>query len=284
MQVPAIFNARIRIPEEKKFWYFLIVFTTVFNLFFLNTFLPFNINTWRNDAAFEQLLHLSGFAILGGAVLTLSHCLLQLLEIRQFALKTYLLRYFVELLIMSVVFILYQEGDWLPSTELLKEVPISFKYSLLSTILPYSLCFLLFRNLTLKEKNQPIVEKEPIVADQEKFFKGMIGFRDERNQLQFSISADQVIYLEAADNYLYVYCVDKGQETKHLLRNTLKNMELLLAGSALKRCHRSYMVNEERVRFVRYEKSKCLLSLHGTDQVIPVSNRYLSAFGEINRP
>ncbi|WP_290797909.1 LytTR family DNA-binding domain-containing protein [Flavihumibacter sp. UBA7668] len=275
MEVQAFFNSPIQIPDEKNFWYFLIVFTTAFNLFFLNAFVPFNINTWRNDTQLEQLIHLSGFALLGGTVLSFSHLFIRLLRIRSFVLQTYLVRYFVELLIMSVVFVIYQEGQWLPVSELLKEVPVSFKYSFLSTILPYSMSFLLFNHLRMKEKK---------ITYQEKLLTGMVDFPDEKNQIQFSICSDQITYIEAADNYLYIHCLENGQETRHLLRNTLKNMELHFAETGLKRCHRSFMVNLQRIQLVRYEKNKCLLYLNGIDQVIPVSRGYLAAFSEYIHP
>lgn len=281
MEIQAFFNSPIRIPDEKKFWLFLIVFTTVFNLFFLNAFVPFNINTWRNDRPFDQLIHLSGFAVLGGSVLTLSHFSLQLLRIRPFVFQTYLVRYLVEILIMSVVFVIYQEGQWLPFSELLKEVPVSFKYSFLSTMLPYSLAFLLFRHLKKPDLN---IQEEIVTTYQDRLLTGMVDFPDEKNQIQFSICSEQITYIEAADNYIYIHCLENGQETRHLLRNTLKNMELHFADSGLKRCHRSYMVNLQRIRLVRYEKNKCLLYLNGIDQVIPVSRGYLASFSEYNHP
>jgi hypothetical protein len=284
MEIQAFFNSSIRVPAEKKFWLFLIVFTTVFNLFFLNAFVPFNINTWRNDPPFDQLIHLSGFAVLGGSVLMLSHFFIQLLRIRPFVFQTYLVRYTVELLIMSVVFVIYQEGQWLPFTKLLKEVPLSIKYSFLSTILPYSLAFLLFNHLKPKKNPAPHLQEEIVLTYPDRLLTGMVDFPDDKNQIQFSISSDQITYIEAADNYIYIHCVENGQESRHLLRNTLKNMELHFADSGLKRCHRSYMVNLQRIRLVRYEKNKCLLYLNGIDQVIPVSRGYLASFSEYNHP
>ena len=84
-----------------------------------------------------------------------------------------------------------------------------------------------------------------------------------------------MLYLESADNYVYVWYLNKGKVTKFLLRNTLKVMEDFMAGTNVLRCHRSYMVNFDQVSIIRRDKGLIYIEF-GIEDVgdIPVSKTY----------
>ena len=48
----------------------------------------------------------------------------------------------------------------------------------------------------------------------------------------------------------YFY-LNKGKISKYLLRDTLKKMEEKFSGTEIIRCHRSYMVNFEKVKVIQ---------------------------------
>ena len=64
---------------------------------------------------------------------------------------------------------------------------------------------------------------------------------------------------------------------KHLLRNSLKNMETLYDQSPyLKRCHRSFLVNPQMIRHILQIKGKTELDLG--EVRVPVSKQYQELF------
>ena len=64
--------------------------------------------------------------------------------------------------------------------------------------------------------------------------------------------------------------------SKYLLRATMKRMEESFAGTGIIRCHRSYMVNFEKVKVIRRDKENLKLELDHPDVIdIPLSKTYL---------
>ena len=105
--------------------------------------------------------------------------------------------------------------------------------------------------------------------------KGIISFYDERGELQLSVAKDNLLYVESADNYIYIWYMKGNLPKKLMLRNTLKRTTELLTDTNVMRCHRGYMVNMEQVKVLRREKDNFYLEL-GIEGVkdIPVSKTY----------
>lgn len=71
----------------------------------------------------------------------------------------------------------------------------------------------------------------------------IIELKDENGKMDFSIPLDQLIFIKAANNYVEINYLEAQKIKKHLLRNSIKNIAQQLDSSAIKRCHRSYLVN-----------------------------------------
>lgn len=114
----------------------------------------------------------------------------------------------------------------------------------------------------------------------------MIHLRDEKGVLRMSLKHSDLLTLQGSDNYVTV-CY-QGQERLHrfMLRNTLRTLEEELKEEAIIRCHRSWLVNIEKVKLIRREKEGLLLELDSTPpSEVPVSRTYmhqvLAAFGHV---
>jgi len=60
---------------------------------------------------------------------------------------------------------------------------------------------------------------------------------------EFSLNLNNLVYVEAQENYSKIVWTDKDEVKEKLLRVTLKRIEDQLADDALVRCHRSYIIN-----------------------------------------
>ena len=47
----------------------------------------------------------------------------------------------------------------------------------------------------------------------------MIPFRDEKGELRFSVKSKDVLYMEAADNYVSIHYIDRGKDASYMVRN-----------------------------------------------------------------
>lgn len=148
--------------------------------------------------------------------------------------------------------------------------------------MPYVISALVFR---LREEQQEVVRlQEQLEQLQVQDIPSAgasgertINFHDRVNRLVFSTAGNNILYIEAADNYVNIHYLNEGHEDTFILHNTLKEMEKRLANTALLRCHRGYMVNIDNVKLLRKEGASLLLELNGSTKTIPVTKTYAAS-------
>ncbi len=97
----------------------------------------------------------------------------------------------------------------------------------------------------------------------------------------FKLSLNQVYAIKSMENYIEVFYDEDGKQRK-TIRNTISKIDTDLKDiSSLKRCHRSYIVNLEKVSSFRGNAQGLSLSLvYWDDFIIPVSRQYVSSIKE----
>ncbi len=99
---------------------------------------------------------------------------------------------------------------------------------------------------------------------------------NERDQLVLPF--DDLWYIESADNYAIVVHREGDRLRKSMLRGSLRRFEEQLAQTKLViRCHRSYLVNLQKVDSVSGNAQGYRLSLHQFGVEVPVSRQYGAA-------
>ncbi len=145
--------------------------------------------------------------------------------------------------------------------------------------MPYTLAYLLFR---LREEEREVqrlqAQLEHSIAQEAvasiPASERILNFHDRANRLAFSTASKNVLFIEAADNYVNIHYLNEGHEDTFILHNTLKDMEQRLAESPMMRCHRGFMVNIDNVKLLRKEGTALLLELNGGGKTIPVTKTY----------
>lgn len=96
---------------------------------------------------------------------------------------------------------------------------------------------------------------------------------NERDTL--TLTAADLLYIESSDNYCTVYYQLNGKLQKPLLRSSLSRIETqLISFPRLVRCHRSFVVNLDRVERVTGNAQGYKLHLLGAELDVPVARRY----------
>lgn len=147
-----------------------------------------------------------------------------------------------------------------------------------ATIVPYVVTYLIFR---LHESREELLRLRDMLDQQglapQPTVDRSINFYAKGGRLAFSTKISHLLYLESADNYVNIHYINSDHEDTFLLHNTLKNIERLLAGTSLIRCHRGYMVNVDNVKLMRKENAGLVLELNQSSKVIPVSKSFSDA-------
>jgi hypothetical protein len=103
------------------------------------------------------------------------------------------------------------------------------------------------------------------------------------NQNEFlSISPEQLIYVAAADNYVQFYFLENDNTKTAILRSTLKKVsDALVDYPNFFRCHRTYLVNLDKVQKVSGNAQGLKLHLENTETLIPVSRTLHEKIGQL---
>ncbi len=260
---------------EKKNILSLVLFTSLFALVFINAYSPFGASRWYNVTRFQFFTYSSLTILVGVLVVVISRILMyHVCKKHIIRIWQYLLWIFAEISSMALTYAFFEKfflKDARIFSELLQN---SIRNTALVLLLPYSILWLYFSWQDKKEQIERLADL-PAFPDGT---RNMIPFYDDKGVLKFSIKKENLLYLESAENYVNICYLNKGKVTKYLLRDTLKKIEESFSGTEIIRCHRSYMVNFEKVKVIRKDKDGLKLEFDNPSvSDIPVSKTYITA-------
>jgi len=250
-----------------------ILFTAAFALVFINIYAPFGVNTWFNVTKFELFLYSSGLILTGILVMVISRILMFQVS------KKYALNYLqygswelMEIAIMAMVYTLLKIFFLREEHDIIGDFVNSLQITALVVFLPYVILTLYF---SWQDKTRKLESLKQLSEEVSEKTVKLLPFYDEKGVMRFSMIPADIIYLEAADNYVTIYYLNKQKISHYLLRNSLKSLGEYLSEYAFVRCHRSFIVNFDKVKLIRKEKDGLKIEIDAPDEIIiPVSKTY----------
>jgi hypothetical protein len=269
----------------------LILFTALFALVFINIYSPFEVNLAISEGAkgilkFNNpnlLLFTSSSIIILTGVLVVVISRIILYQVVKLGIKITLGNFIVwiaaEIFFMAMFYVLFEILILKVEKSFFDLIKVSFVNTALVLLLPYSITWLYFSWIDKNKQIQKYFESGESPEPKE-----MLPFKDEKGIMRISVKTSDLLYLQAADNYVTIFYNHQQKPAKYMLRSSLKLIENDLTYSPLIRCHRSYMVNFEKVKIIRREKDGLKLELESQVPIeIPVSKTYMDdvfkAFG-----
>ncbi len=163
---------------------------------------------------------------------------------------------------------------------------LSLKYILIFEVLfiPLSIFikhyFLLYLPFNQNEKDSFVI-KQNIEIPSESFTK-KIRFTSKTEQKYVEILPQDLIMIKSWSNYIEVFYVKDQKIIFSLLRNTLINInDSIKHYPFLFRCHRSYVVNTNKILVIKGNTRGYQLTIEGVSSKVPVSRSRVSLFNKI---
>ena len=252
-----------------------VLFTAAFALAFINFYSPFGVDVWLHANKLQLFFYSSLVILTGVLVVAISRIIMyQYAKKNKISYIGYSFWILIEIVSMAAFYSLFGLYILDEKKVFLELFERSIRNTALIILLPYSILWLYF---SWREKIEQLEKLARNETEQLGNTKKMLPFHDEKGTLKFSVSLEDLLYLEAADNYVTIYYSDNLKTSKFLIRNTLKNLETSLPYSSLMRCHRSYIVNFEKVKIIRKEKDGLLIDLNCDPHIsLPVSKTYVT--------
>ncbi|GAB1416842.1 hypothetical protein MASR2M117_22480 [Paludibacter sp.] len=255
----------------------MILFTALFALLFINIFQPFSSKDWYQGISDFKYFFFSSLIILTGMLVVVISRLFMGLHTRKHSISKlqYSAWIFAEIIAMSLFFAVFSK--YVPKEGANKDFFLLLKESAINTslvlLIPYTMSLLYF---SWKEKNRLLDEKISETASVPNSRKGLIGFTDEKGELKISLMIENLLYIDSSDNYATLHYINKEKNTSFLIRNSLRWIEEnLTKDTPLVRCHRSYIINLDKVKVFKKTKNGIFLELDVPNiPDIPISKTY----------
>ena len=100
---------------------------------------------------------------------------------------------------------------------------------------------------------------------------------DGKKELIHNIPIENILFIEAKQNYVDINYIDDNELNIETIRSTLTAIEKL-SHNGLTRCHRSFLVNLDKILSVKGNAQGLKLFLNYGDLIVPVSRKYISIF------
>ncbi|MGQ1891018.1 LytR/AlgR family response regulator transcription factor [Thermophagus sp. OGC60D27] len=248
-----------------------ILFTSLFAYIFINIYQPFGSGKWFNITGWEFSFY-SGLLVIAGMLVVLVSRIFLMFMIKRrnpVSIRYYILMVFGEILFMGALYAFLQKVVMHDYRSYLFLLSRALENTALILLIPYiiSLLFFAWKEKTISFNN---------LLQQIRNNSSFISFHDEKGVLRISLKTNNLLYLQSLDNYVSVKYLQNNQPKTVLIRNTLKNISKEFDNTILLRCHRSYMVNVNRVIMVKKEGNNLKLQIEcpNGNVNIPVSRGY----------
>ena len=259
----------------------MILFTTVYSLVFINIFRPFNSETWiPNNNSTNYVMYSSLMVLIGMVVVSLSRVIMGFVVKKvSITYPDYVIWLVSDAVILSVfyTFVAYKVGfvdNFLNDSPEMTRWEAIFSIFWKSTantvwmlLIPYTISLLFLDNQYLKNRIKDLGARTPE--------SNIVHLKDEKGEIRLSINIENILYAEAADNYVIVKYINNDKIIDFLLRTNLKKLSEDLRDTPIQRCHRSFMINLLHVTSWKKDLTEFIIQFDTTSiKDITVSKTY----------
>jgi|GEM_PF-1435541 len=264
---PALF-----LQSQRDKWLF-ILFINLYSGMFLLFFQPFGVNNYdpTHRIRAELLLGIGAFFLVNTIVMTVYEFAIVPVLFRSKARYVFVINMLCLLVLLSTSTYLtysymgnFHDWSWKSYFGFIRDI------GLMSSI-PMVLLLLYLQH---RQAKREVLLLQRNVEDKDKI-SAMICLTASNEKEKLFIAEDQLLLLEAQDNYVAIYHRELNEVKRSLLRTSLKRLEKQLEGSPLVRCHRSYIVHPQQVEKLSGNTHQVQMRLKGFDKTVPVSRKYI---------
>ena len=262
-----------------------VIISTLFALVFLTAYVPFSATAWFQVGKGSYFFTTLAFVGTGTLFLALSRTLMTWLvkKMRHFPFWFYILWLFLEIVLISVFYTLLSHFQIQPtggkSYGFAYILAKSFLITLVALGVPYTVTDLV---ILLKDAQQRLMltKSDTVESDNEVMpeHTEIINLMDNNGNLKLSVKLDNLFYIKAEDNYINVFYQRSGTIASYMLRCKIQTIaDNCVDSSSLMRCHRSYIVNINKVSVLHNEADGFVIDFEREGlESIPVSKTYSS--------
>lgn len=278
----SMLNNPYPIPDKSKYAIISSLILGLTAYLFVIVFQPFGTDLWNHP---HKYLLLSVYGLITSLVLITEFFAFsgRLKDEKNWTVKKELIKYAIIFIVCSLLSYAYNM--------ILFPRPFVLIDFLYMFFIVFSISILIFSNYILinyfilsrkySEKttlNNPnfLPEKNALENNEKQIETQLLRFLSENQKDEFSIPLNDFLFAETADNYLKIHFINDRGSTSKMIRNTLSKTIKNIEGEFIKRCHRSYIINLQKVNEIKGNAQGYRLYFEDFEDFIPVSRSYIS--------
>jgi len=262
--------------ENKKHRILLSFLFSIFIYFFLLIFQPFGIA----DIKSHMPIFISGFSGITLLVLIFSFLIAPTVFKNTFDFDKWTIK--KNLIFITVQFLIISVLNWIYNSTIGAEISVQhnlmfFVFVTVSVGITPTVFLIYFIENELARKNRNIASDftNNIQHRIKKNENTRIKLLSKNNDEHINIELLQLISIKSEGNYLKVFFTLDNELKSQLIRNSIKNIEeQLITFENIIRCHRSYIVNLDKVEKISGNARNFNLHIKELDFTIPVSRSF----------
>jgi len=250
---------------------------------FLTFFEPFGLDSVEDE---KKTIILAGFGLITGIALTLNLLIIPVLIPKWFQDEKWKIKnelvwnIWILITLCGGYFGFSFYSDWFDLN-----LASIIKISMLGTV-PISVLIAINQDRFLKLNLKTALELNNLMLKmgrgKPKPEPNKICLLSENGKEKFEVDLNDILFIRSAGNYIEVFWNDLEVVQKILLRNSLHNIELNLKEySNIFKCHRTCLVNVNKVRKLYGSSQSYKIVFDGVEDVIPVSRNYSKELQEL---
>lgn len=260
-----------------------LIISVLYALVFLVIYSPYSDTAWFGLAKSDSFLLTTTFVVASVLFLVISR-MLMIFSSKNNTVKMTYFKYSLWLLgeiiligvFHAILSIVYVE---------LTEFSVSFivTKSILITLLALGVPYVVSAMwITINDMRNTLLvtDTNNIATDGEAIAQNIdiINIADNKGVLKLSVKLDNLYYIKAEDNYTIVNYTKNGLLNRYMIRCKIQTIENNFSNTPLMRCHRTYIVNTQKIKVLRHESDGFYMDFDfdGIDP-IPVSKTYSEA-------
>lgn len=252
----------------------------LFYIIFLMLFTPYDIKYWLHDVSPVKTMAIPFIGVISGLLMQLSHYI----QSRYFANKSMKIYHLIAGFSFDVLFLalciscFYSTHDSSILNDFVETITLILPIITIWYVIGLSFLKIVTSNRITAERQKILFENQ---NTQNLINDSIIKLMDENNNLIFSITTSHLLFIESADNYVVVHYIENQIHMKKMIRNSLKKMEEELSFFQCVRCHRSYIVNLNKVVNLKKTNNIYTLVIAESLILIPISRSYIKTVKEL---
>ncbi|MCQ9636493.1 LytTR family transcriptional regulator [Chryseobacterium sp. WG14] len=180
------------------------------------------------------------------------------------------------ILLLGSIFSYFYNAFFISHVKLsLENYGYMFLYSLAIGI-PISAIYILSRYIYLKNipENTALDIAPQLINNSEETKEKVLKISG--NNIELEVAEENFLYVQSMENYCSVYFLENNKVKKLLIRISLSNILKQVETHSIKKCHRSHIINLEKVKDLKGNAQGYKLILPEIDFEIPVSRSFIS--------